>query len=95
MTTATIAVTVDAKGLSCPMPIVKTAQAAKTVEPGALIGFANGFLGGFVVLRRLALALGVAVAATLILGVYPKLLFDVADASARTFGMTGLAAAIR
>ena len=37
MTTETIAVTVDAKGLSCPMPIVKTAQAAKTVEPGALI----------------------------------------------------------
>ena len=29
--------TVDAKGLSCPMPIVKTAQAIKTVEPGAVI----------------------------------------------------------
>ena len=28
---------VDARGLSCPMPIVKTAQAIKTVESGALI----------------------------------------------------------
>ena len=28
---------VDAKGLSCPMPIVKTAQAAKTVPSGELI----------------------------------------------------------
>ena len=32
-----IAFTVDAKGLSCPMPIVKTAQAAKTVESGSLL----------------------------------------------------------
>jgi len=29
--------TVDARGLSCPMPIVRTAQAAKTLAPGALI----------------------------------------------------------
>ena len=29
--------TVDAKGLSCPMPIVKTAQAAKAVPTGELI----------------------------------------------------------
>jgi len=29
--------TVDAKGLSCPMPIVKTAQAAKAVPSGELI----------------------------------------------------------
>ncbi len=29
--------TVDAKGLSCPMPIVKTAQAVKTVPTGELI----------------------------------------------------------
>ena len=29
--------TLDARGLSCPMPIVKTAQAIKTVAPGALI----------------------------------------------------------
>ena len=29
--------TVDAKGLSCPMPIVKTAQAAKAVPAGELI----------------------------------------------------------
>ena len=28
---------VDARGLSCPMPIVKTAQAIKTMEPGELI----------------------------------------------------------
>ena len=27
-------VTVDAKGLNCPMPIVKTAQAIKTVASG-------------------------------------------------------------
>ena len=35
----------------------------------------------------LAVALGVAVAATLVLGVYPRLLFEVADASARTLGV--------
>jgi tRNA 2-thiouridine synthesizing protein A len=28
---------VDARGLSCPMPIVKTAQAIKALESGALI----------------------------------------------------------
>jgi tRNA 2-thiouridine synthesizing protein A len=28
---------VDARGLSCPMPIVKTAQAIKSVAPGSLI----------------------------------------------------------
>jgi tRNA 2-thiouridine synthesizing protein A len=27
----------DARGLRCPMPIVKTAQAIKTVEPGKLL----------------------------------------------------------
>lgn len=32
-----IAVRVDARGLSCPMPIVKTAQAIKPVASGALI----------------------------------------------------------
>jgi len=32
-----IAQRVDAKGLSCPMPIVKTAQAMKAVGPGACI----------------------------------------------------------
>ena len=37
MTTETIAQTVDAKGLSCPMPIVRTAQAAKAVASGAFI----------------------------------------------------------
>ena len=29
--------TIDARGLSCPMPIVKTAQAVKTVTSGELI----------------------------------------------------------
>lgn len=28
---------VDARGLSCPMPIVKTAQAFKTIPSGALV----------------------------------------------------------
>jgi tRNA 2-thiouridine synthesizing protein A len=37
MTTEPIALTVDAKGLSCPMPIVKTAQAIKQIASGALI----------------------------------------------------------
>jgi len=35
----------------------------------------------------LSLALAVAIAATLILGVYPRLLFEVAEASSRTLGM--------
>jgi NADH-quinone oxidoreductase subunit N len=43
----------------------------------------------------LALALGVAVAATLALGVYPKLLFEVAGASARTLGAAGVTATLR
>jgi len=29
--------TIDARGLSCPMPIVKTAQAVKTIPSGAAI----------------------------------------------------------
>ncbi len=32
-----IAQRVDARGLSCPMPIVKTATAMKTVAPGSLV----------------------------------------------------------
>lgn len=28
---------VDAKGLACPMPIVKTAQAIKTLAPGQVL----------------------------------------------------------
>jgi len=43
----------------------------------------------------LSLALGVAVLATLGLGVYPRLLFEIADASARTLGVAGLTAVIR
>ena len=34
----------------------------------------------------LTLALGVAVVATIVLGIYPRLLFEVAEASARTLG---------
>jgi tRNA 2-thiouridine synthesizing protein A len=37
MSTLEIAAHVDARGLSCPMPIVKTAQAAKTVASGSLV----------------------------------------------------------
>ena len=37
MTTTEIAQRVDARGLSCPMPIVKTAQAMKTLASGQLI----------------------------------------------------------
>jgi NADH-quinone oxidoreductase subunit N len=43
----------------------------------------------------LAVVLGVAVAATLVLGVYPQLLFQVADASARTLGVAGVMSALR
>jgi tRNA 2-thiouridine synthesizing protein A len=32
-----ISESIDARGLSCPMPIVKTAQAIKTVSSGAAI----------------------------------------------------------
>jgi tRNA 2-thiouridine synthesizing protein A len=28
---------IDARGLSCPMPIVKTAQAVKPLPPGAVV----------------------------------------------------------
>jgi len=37
MTTEQIAQVVDAKGLSCPMPIVKTAQAIKSLASGQLL----------------------------------------------------------
>ncbi len=39
--------------------------------------------------------LALAVAATLVLGIYPRLLFEVADRSAHTLGVGGIAAAIR
>ncbi len=39
--------------------------------------------------------MGRPVAATLILGVYPRLLFELADASARTLGAAGIAASVR
>jgi tRNA 2-thiouridine synthesizing protein A len=37
MTVTEIAAHVDARGLSCPMPIVKTAQAVREVPSGALV----------------------------------------------------------
>ena len=37
MTTRTINSLVDARGLSCPMPIVKTAQWIRSVAPGEII----------------------------------------------------------
>jgi len=37
MTTATIAQTLDARGLNCPMPIVKTAIAIKRLGSGDLL----------------------------------------------------------
>jgi tRNA 2-thiouridine synthesizing protein A len=37
MTLASIAQRVDARGLSCPLPIVRTAIAIKTMQPGELI----------------------------------------------------------
>ena len=37
MEVAEITQTVDAKGLSCPMPIVRTAQAMKIVGSGAFV----------------------------------------------------------
>lgn len=37
MTVLEIAVQVDARGLSCPMPIVKTAQAVRPLAAGALV----------------------------------------------------------
>src|SRR5829696_5478797 len=43
----------------------------------------------------LAVVLGVAVAATLFFGVYPQLLFQLADASAQTLGAANAAAALR
>ena len=43
----------------------------------------------------LALALGVAVIGTIVVGVYPRLLFELAEASARTLGVAGITAAIR
>ena len=37
MVTLDISITVDAKGLSCPMPIVRTAQAIRPLPSGAVI----------------------------------------------------------
>ncbi|MFL5737354.1 MAG: sulfurtransferase TusA family protein [Actinomycetota bacterium] len=34
---ATIGTTLDCRGLSCPLPIAKTAQAMRNVAPGAVI----------------------------------------------------------
>jgi tRNA 2-thiouridine synthesizing protein A len=37
MTVANIAQRVDARGLSCPLPIVRTAIAIKAMQPGEMI----------------------------------------------------------
>jgi tRNA 2-thiouridine synthesizing protein A len=37
MAVVEITQTVDARGLSCPMPIVRTAQVMKTVAPGTYV----------------------------------------------------------
>ncbi len=37
MTVLEIAVQVDARGLSCPMPIVKTAQAVRPLASGSMV----------------------------------------------------------
>jgi tRNA 2-thiouridine synthesizing protein A len=37
MTNLSVSSVVDARGLSCPMPIVKTAQHLKSVPSGALV----------------------------------------------------------
>jgi tRNA 2-thiouridine synthesizing protein A len=37
MPVAEISQTIDARGLSCPMPIVKTAQAVKPLPSGAVV----------------------------------------------------------
>ncbi len=37
MLSTPVTLTIDARGLSCPLPIVKTAQAIKTVAPGAVV----------------------------------------------------------
>jgi NADH-quinone oxidoreductase subunit N len=43
----------------------------------------------------LTLTLALAIVATIVLGVYPRLLFEVAEKSAHTLGLGGMAAAIR
>jgi len=43
----------------------------------------------------LAIALGVAVAGTLVLGIYPRQLFEIAEASARTLGAAAVTAGLR
>ena len=37
MTLTEISQLIDARGLSCPMPIVRTAQAFKALAPGSLV----------------------------------------------------------
>jgi NADH-quinone oxidoreductase subunit N len=43
----------------------------------------------------LGVVLALAVAATLVLGIYPRMLFEVAELSARTLGAAGVTAAVR
>jgi tRNA 2-thiouridine synthesizing protein A len=37
MTVLEIVALVDARGLSCPMPIVRTAQAIRDIQPGEIV----------------------------------------------------------
>jgi NADH:ubiquinone oxidoreductase subunit 4 (subunit M) len=39
-------------------------------------------------------ALAIAVVATIYIGVYPRVLFEIAEASARTLGVVGITAAL-
>jgi NADH-quinone oxidoreductase subunit N len=48
-----------------------------------------------VISPAMAVLLGVTIVATLAIGVYPRPLFDLADASARTLGVAGIAATLR
>ena len=42
----------------------------------------------------LTVALAIAVVATIYIGVYPRVLFEIAEASARTLGVVGITAAL-
>ena len=47
-----IAQTIDARGLSCPMPIVKTAQAIKGLPAGSIVELLATDAGSIKALRR-------------------------------------------
>lgn len=45
MPTLEISQTIDARGLSCPMPIVKIAQAVKSIPSGAIVELLSTDIG--------------------------------------------------